>query len=356
MEGSNRNEQEEDQMSGAGYIEGTDIMIDISEEAVNQSILITGDSGSGKTVAMKRIEVERAKAGQNVLAINYGGTHEDILSDDSHYHVIKAKREGIPIPLLEPFSSEDGGKEEDADVCEAITDVFSQTEGLGFNGRYLLEEACQNAIELRETYDDDMECLRDGILLLEEGEAEYLMAKFRKIFKRARFHKILDLWRPGKVTVIDLSGYPRPTQLTITQLILSALWRNHQIYGQRMGTGTMIALDEFQNLPLKDGSILAQILREGRKFNLSLLLATQTLFTFDTTKRIVLQQPGTKLYFKPVETELKKIAKQFPDMAAADAERLLQGLGVGECLACGEFVIAGASKLRTLKVTFREKG
>lgn len=100
---------------------------------------------------------------------------------------------------------------------------------------------------------------------------------------------------------------------------------------------------------------MAQILREGRKFNLSLLLATQTLFTFNTDKRLLLQQPATKLYFKPVESELKKIAKQFPDIDPKDAERLLQGLRIGECLATGEFEIAGRSEFRTLKVSFREK-
>lgn len=342
-------------MSGAGYIEGTDMKLNISANAVNQSILITGDSGTGKTSAMKKIETERANMGQKVLAFNYNGTHEDILSNASDYYSINVKEEGMPTPLFEHFSSTSGGTEEDADVCEAIADALSQTVKLGYKGRFWLEESCRNAIGMRDIYDDDMKCLHDGIVQLEEDGHMYLMAKFRSIFKRVKFHQVLDLWRDGKVTVVNLSGYPQPTQILLTQLVLSVLWRYHRIYGQQMSAGTMVALDEFQNLPLKDDSILTQILREGRKFHLSLLLATQTLFTFEVARRIILQQPGTKLYFKPVEAEQRKIAKQFPDIAAEDAKRLLQGLEVGECLACGEFEIAGRSKLRTLKVNFRER-
>jgi len=343
-------------MTVAGYIVGTNKKPDISDNVTNWSALFTGGSGNGKTEAIKKTLEESAKAGRKCLAINYNGTFDDKLLDVPDYHVIRVKKEGIPIPLLESFSSEHGGSEEDSDVCEAIADVLSQVKRLGYVDRNFLEEACQNALIFREIYEDDMECLCDGASLLEKDGDKRLKAKFHNIFGRVKFHQKWDLWRPGKVTVLDLSGYPHSTQILLAQLVLSVLWRYHQVYGQQTDAETMVALDEFQNLPLKNNSILEQILREGRKFNLSLLLATQTIYTFNMAQRAVLQQPGTKFYFKPVEAELKKIAKQFPDIAAADAERLLQGLGIGECLACGEFVIAGSSKLRTLKVTFREKG
>lgn len=335
-------------MNEAGYISGTNLELKISENATNQSVLITGGSGNGKTVAMNKIAIKRGKKGQNILMFNYGGIHEKILCDE-WYNVIKAKRDGIPIQMFEHFSSEYGGTEEDADVSEAVADVFSQVTKLGCDGRYSLEKACQKAIELRETCEDDMKCLYDGILLLKEDERKYLMAKYRSIFIRVKFHKRFELWRDEKATVIDLSGYPQSIQLILTQLVLSVLWRYHQVYGQQMITGTTVVLDEFHNFPLQDGSVITQILREGRKFNLSLLLATQTLSTYDAAKRTILQQPATRLYFKPVESELKRIAKQFPDIEAEYAERLLQNLRIGECLACGEFEIGGISKRRSMK-------
>lgn len=335
------------------YIAETNIPLQISRCAANKSVLITGDSGSGKTVAMRKMARERSRKGQKVLVFNYGGTHEEILADRKNYNVIKAREEGVPIPFLECFSSPYGGSEEDADVCEAVAEVFSQINRMGYVAQSYFEEACQRAIQMRETCDDDMRCLYKAVLLLEEGN-KILIPKYRNLLTRIKFHKNFDLWREGKVTVLDFSGYPYQTQLFLTQLILSVIWRYYRIFGQQMEGETTLVLDEFQNLPLREGAVLTQILREGRKFHLSLLLATQTLFTFDAAKRIILQQPATKIYFRPVEEELKRISKHFPDLKPADAERLLQGLGIGECLANGVFDVAGSARYRTLKVSFWE--
>lgn len=341
-------------MHGTCYISGTNTELKISQNAANQSSLITGGSGEGKTEAMKRISWRMNKEGWRVLVFNFSGTHDDILSDSQNYNVIRVKKDGIPIPLFERFASPNGEVEEYADVCEAVVEAFSQIVKMGYMAKYLLDQACHDAIGMRNMYADDMECLYKAVLSLENDGKAYLLAKYRNILTRVKFSKKFQLWEPGKISVLDFSGYPLATQHILTQLVMSVLWRQHQIYGQQMKEGTVLVLDEFQNLPLGDHSVLAQILREGRKFNLSLLLATQTLFTFNIEKRLLLQQPATKLYFKPVEAELKKIAKQFPDIDPKDAERLLQGLRIGECLACGEFDIAGDSKFRTLKVSFRE--
>lgn len=339
-------------MSGFLHITDKNFILPISKQAVNQSIEITGESGKGKSTALKIIAVEKAKEGQNVLAFNFGGTFEDVLYDDRNYHLIKVKKEGIPVPLLECFDSPCGGREDEADVSEAIAEAFSEVAPIGYMAKYLLETACQKAIRMRGAYSDDMKCLFDAIISQEDDEKKILLAKYSNVLTRVKFKQNFDLWEPKKVSVLDFSGYPLKMQLLLTQLILSVFWRWYRIFGQQMEGGTMLVLDEFQNLPLKDDSILTQILREGRKFKLSLLLATQTIFSFDVAKRIILQQPGTKLYFKPVESEVKKIAKLFPDINAADAERLLQTLKIGECLACGEFEIAGSTKFRTLKLSF----
>ena len=89
------------------------------------------------------------------MAINYNGTFDDILSDAPDYHVIRVKKEGIPISLLERFSSEHGGSEEDADVCEGIADVLSQVRWLGYVDRNFQEKACQNALILREEKEEE---------------------------------------------------------------------------------------------------------------------------------------------------------------------------------------------------------
>ena len=337
-----------------GNIVGTEKKLFIPDSAANESIIVTGAPGYGKTDAVKKISKEIAKSGHNVLVCNYHSTHNDILYDKEAYHVISAKRDGIPVPFLERFTYPDGSREDAEDIAEAVAEVFSQVGKMGYAAKYQMIQAVQQAVKMRDGYGDDMTCLLAAVMM-EEEKNEVLLAKYKNLMMRVKFLKKYDLWRKGMVTVIDFSGCPSAVQISLTQLILSAIWRRYQIFGQTQQEKTFLVLDEFQNLPFKNGSILSQILREGRKFKLFLLLATQTIYTYDTESRIVLQQPGTKLYFRPVDTEIKRIAKSFTDIEAKMAENLLKGLGIGECLATGEFEIAGTSRMRTLKVTFREK-
>lgn len=318
----------------------------LSKESANLDFLFIGQKGSGKTMAMESIERDLAKAGIHVLILNYGGTHDNVLFDKEFYRVVRVKKEGIPIPILSCFSN----AEEDADVCEAVVEVFHQMNSMGYVHQSLMMEACERARKMRSTYADDMKCIHDAITAIDEEST--LLPKYRNIFTRVKFSQTFDLWHPRKATVLDLAGYSQTMQIWISQLVISLLWRYHRACGQKMDVGTWIVLDEFQNLPLQDSSLVAQILREGRKYKLSLILATQTLSSFNTAKRAMLQQPGTKLYFRPVESDLRRIAKGFPDMDPADARSILEELRVGECLASGEFKIGHETRLRTLKIKF----
>ncbi len=56
-------------------------------------------------MCIRKMAMERSRKGQKVLVFNYGGAHEEILTDRENYNVIKVKEEGVSIPLLERFSS-----------------------------------------------------------------------------------------------------------------------------------------------------------------------------------------------------------------------------------------------------------
>lgn len=335
-----------------GKIVGSECPLFISGSASNQHLLITGKSGTGKSTALKCLETKISGKGKRIIVLNVNGTHEDVLNNEENFHVIRVKKEGVPLSLLECMSFPNGNKEDRTDVSEAVTEVFSQAGRMGYKQRYLLQEACERAIVLHESYADDMYCLLNAIYDLEDDAGEILLAKYGSLLKRVRFGAEADLWRKGKVTILDFSGYPQWSQMLIAQLILSILWRQHRIRGQQEKEGTWVVVDEFQNFSLKENSILTQILREGRKFKLSLILATQTLLGFDVEQRAILQQPATKLYFRPTESDLRKLMNEFPDMNSSEAKAILQHLRIGECLANGEFEIGCEKRLRTLKICF----
>lgn len=341
-------------MTKLGQIVDLDYPIFISDSASNQSILLEGESGNGKSTAMACIAKGICKAGNRVLAFNVNGALEKVLTDNENFHVVKVKREGIPLPLLECFCFSDVAREDQDDVAEAVAEAFSQVGRMGYLQRYLLEKAVRNAVILRENEGDDMRCLLNAINALEENTGDILVAKYGTLLRRVRFGAEADLWKNGKVTILDFSGYPQSTQILIAQLVLSIIWRKYRFSGQQGQEGVWVVVDEFQNFPLKEDSVLTQILREGRKFRLSLILATQTLSNFDIGQRAILQQPATKLYFKPVESDLKRIANGVPDINPKDARTILQNLHIGECLASGEFMIGKDKQSRTIKIHFTQ--
>ncbi|MDE6214805.1 MAG: DUF853 family protein [Lachnospiraceae bacterium] len=335
-----------------GKVEGSDCPLIVSDAASNRHILITGGSGTGKSTALKQMEIQMSREGKRIIVLNVNGTHEDVLNIERKFHVVRVKDEGVPFPLLECLSFPNGMKEDPVDVSEAVVEVFSQADRMGYRQKYLLRVACERAIASRENYSDDMHCLLYAINSLEDDAGEVFLEKYGVLLKRVKFGTEADLWSDDKVTILDFSGYPQRTQILIAQLALSVLWRQHRVSGQQEQEETWVVVDEFQNFSLKEDSVLTQILREGRKFKLSLILATQTLAGFDVKQRAVLQQPATKLYFKPVETDLRKIANIFPDMDIKEASNILRNLRIGECLVSGEFLIGGKKQTRALRSCF----
>lgn len=325
--------------------------LQVSPDSFNQHLLITGKSGSGKTEALKRIEKTIALQGGHVLVLNHSQTHNSLCNDPQTYY-IDARTDGIPLSLLTPLTNSNGVPEDIDDICEAVADIFSSVKKLGQHQRYLLSEACRNAIQHHMFQNNDMEALSMALSECTETEGKILNQNFRFLFKKIKFQGSGTLWADGKITLLDLSGFNTSVQILLSELILSVLWREYRMNSQNLPPAWIVC-DEFQSLNLKDGSILAQILREGRKFHLSLLLATQTLSTFDTGCRSLLQQAGTKLYFRPSESDIRSISRNIFGIPQEKAQNILCGLKVGECLAEGVFLIGSRSLSRSFKMSFR---
>ena len=111
-----------------------------------------------------------------------------------------------------------------------------------------------------------------------------------------------------------------------------------------------IVCDEFQVLNLKKTSVLSQILTEGRKFNLALILATQTLDRFDKSQVSMILQATTRLFFYPAPNEVRKIAQYTGAEDTKAMERTLSSLNRGECVAAGRFLVGNVPLNKPLKI------
>jgi DNA phosphorothioation-dependent restriction protein DptH len=121
------------------------------------------------------------------------------------------------------------------------------------------------------------------------------------------------------------------------------------------GTGNkslpkVVVLDEAQNLDLTENAPVAKYMTEGRKFGLSLILATQTMKNLQGEKLSRLFQAGHKLFFRPADTELQQHARLMVDAEGGNASewvKQLAGLAKGECFSVGPSLNARTSKLET---------
>src|SRR5262249_44716679 len=117
-------------------------------------------------------------------------------------------------------------------------------------------------------------------------------------------------------------------------------------------------LDEVQNLDHRDESPLAQLLREGRKFGFSLILATQIMSNLEKDERDRLFLAAHKLFFRPADTELRtyaEIAALTTGEKTDDWLKKLAGLKKGECYSLGPSLNEATEKLEVkafrIKVT-----
>jgi DNA phosphorothioation-dependent restriction protein DptH len=109
-----------------------------------------------------------------------------------------------------------------------------------------------------------------------------------------------------------------------------------------------VVLDEIQNLDHRSDSPIDKMLREGRKFGLSLMLATQTTSQFDQEQRDRLFQAGHKLFFKPANTEIPRFADLLSvatGVSKSDWGERLAKLQKGQCWSLGP-VLSSSGNLR----------
>ena len=157
-----------------------------------------------------------------------------------------------------------------------------------------------------------------------------------------------------KTSILQLAGIDRHISRIATEFIL---W---DLYDFACSSGSKdrplpVVLDEIQNLDHRLDSPLGKALTEGRKFGLSLILATQTLSNLKQDERDRLFQASHKLFFKPAETEVKEYAKILEQSVSERSDvwiSRLNKLGKGECFSLGPYLNPSSGKLenRALKI------
>jgi DNA phosphorothioation-dependent restriction protein DptH len=160
--------------------------------------------------------------------------------------------------------------------------------------------------------------------------------------------------------VFQLAGLDMHSWRLVTEFVLWDLYGYLQAKG-RKNDPKVIVLDEVQNLDHRDGSPLSRYLREGRKFGLSLIMATQIMSSLEKDERDRMFNAGHKLFFRPADTEMRAYADIAAISTAEKPEiwvKRLAGLKKGECYSLGPSLNEATGKLEAkafhIKITSLE--
>lgn len=318
----------------------------------NRHLVIGGRSGQGKTYFIQALLLDLSKTKQSAVVIDYSSSYTPAQLDPVFVEKMGSKlkerivyHEGFP---LNPFllrEKEVSGitfVEKPAEAARRVVDVFASVyRTFGAQQKAALYDATKRGIE-KYHHKMTMELLLEELAGLENYSNQVITSISSRLVQFVDIdpfdYEIENQWETyfspgGNITIIQLAGYDQDEiKRLLAEFILWDLW-----YYTQEGTkdkSIPVILDEAQNLDFSDGSPSAKILREGRKFGWSAWFATQTFNNFTKDELSIIDNAGTKVYFNPVETEIRVIAGRIGN-ASPDELRMLKK---GQCLVIGQFM------------------
>jgi DNA phosphorothioation-dependent restriction protein DptH len=347
------------------------------KELNNRHILIFGSSGMGKTYTIQCLLSELGRAQQNSLIVDYTNGFFDNQLEPEFKDLLRplqhiVRREPLAINPFRQQAESLGGEllpETASSTAQRVSGVFSEVYNFGDQQKSALYQAVKNGLESR-FFDKLMERPSGNEMTLEdlipelEGLAEIkgtqgqsansVISKLRPFLDQNPFGAEdprgwdrLFLDQDHRCHVIQLAGFMKDAARLVTEFSLIDLYWYYRGRGNQ-SRPRVVVLDEVQNLDHRDESPLAQLLREGRKFGFSLILATQIMSNLNRDEKDRLFLAAHKLFFRPADTELRayaEIAAVTTGEKVDEWVKKLAALKKGECYSLGPSLNESSRKL-----------
>lgn len=324
-----------------------------NKELANRHLIVFGRSGQGKTYCIQGLLMEMAKHQLNSMVIDYtNGFLPEQLEPEFKDKVQPRTDLVVHKPLdLNPFNRQvktvAGIQISDKahDVASRVSSVFNAVyPDTGSQQLPTLIRVIEEGLEL---YKGDYSFDRMLKDLPEAGKHGEALANKLSPMVRANLFSCKHLnegWEgiyqseQPTTRLIQLATLSRDIWRLATEFILWDLYSYACNHGNK-NNPLPVVLDEVQNLDHKLDSPLGKMLTEGRKYGLSLILATQTLSNLKKDEQDRLFQAAHKLFFAPAETEIDSYAKLLEQAVPATNKKAwlqeLAKLKKGECISVG---------------------
>lgn len=313
----------------------------------NGHVLITGKSGAGKTTALMHLAQEISTKKEQVYFLDYANcitapcmAKRNILHDRSVTHTFEQHK-----PHQKAVSSLLYYSEIIADIWNLgekqkmmITDALMQMEW-----KRSIPLNTQNSFYPFLNFENGQ--LRGDIVTLayllsnrRTNEYKNLANRFLDIVLLIadNFHtdRTLEEKASAYLTILNSPSVAPKLIAKLTDLFLWSVLIKHA--ETKSPPPLSIICDEIGLLNWRNSGILQKLLNEGRKFNINLILATQSL-TDKLPKSAInaVMQADLHLAFTPTVTDYKLIAKSLYNKATQETISSLSDLPIGECFVRG---------------------
>lgn len=324
-----------------------------NKELANRHLIVFGRSGQGKTYCIQGLLMEMAKHQLNSMVIDYtNGFLPEQLEPEFKNKVQPKTDLVVHKPLdLNPFTKQiktvAGIQISDKahDVASRVSSVFNAVyPDTGSQQLPTLIRVIEEGLELYWGDYSFERMLKDLPNAGKHGEA--LANKLSPMVRANLFSckHLTEGWEgiykseQPTTRLIQLATLSRDIWRLATEFILWDLYSYACNHGNK-NNPLPVVLDEVQNLDHRLDSPLGKMLTEGRKYGLSLILATQTLSNLKKDEQDRLFQAAHKLFFAPAETEIDSYAKLLEQAVPASNKKAwlqeLAKLKKGECISVG---------------------
>lgn len=309
----------------------------ISSKSPNEHLLLVGTSGSGKSTRIKEIIADSIQQGETVIAFDLNGC--DFSNFSEYVNYISARDDGLNFTFLDTKYVKNGFEIE-SNFVSGIVESFSAVANLGVRQVGALRSAIIFAVDKKNEYQEEMLAIAEGLKIQKDEVSTGVYNKLWNIVEGGVFRKSKKYMKKGMINVLSFEGINPTTQKQCIELILRLIWKEC-----RLGFGSIekkrIVIDEFQNLSLRQNSVLMEMLREARKYEVGLLLATQSVSNFSKEIMSAVNQTAVQLYFRQSASDVRQIADIIESSDRGHWTHILKNLSIGESVATGDFTVAG---------------
>ncbi|MBI3465952.1 MAG: ATP-binding protein [Planctomycetes bacterium] len=300
--------------------------------SANPHVLVLGESGFGKTYTVSCLLAELAQQKIPAIVFDYGQGFSLEAAPDEFVEwarpvEIQASRDGIDINPLQIFPSDLHGP---VNVAQRVADTFGRVYSqIGVQQHSVLRQAVLEVMTdegiVADSADSWMAELpafgnlqnkltsyanspvnaqrRYAASAASHISTLFVFNTFRSNGRKLAWLEMLN--SRGRVFVIQLKGLEHSLERAVTEFLL---W-NLIGFVESLGPGPLrcfIVLDEAHKLSFDRGSPVEKLLREGRKFGLGLILASQQPDDFSP---VAFANTATKIVFQ-VGDEKSNVSRQ----------------------------------------------